>query len=141
MQIEITPTVFIDSSEISESFVRSSGPGGQNVNKLETSVQLRFSIERSSLPEYVKHKLAQLAGKRLTREGEVLIIAREHRHREQNRTAAMDRLIALIRQATVKPRKRLRTRVPASSRKKRLEAKKRRSEVKKNRRRSDRFPD
>ena len=141
MQIEITPQIFIDTSEIAESFVRSSGPGGQNVNKLETAVQLRFNVKTSGLPEYVKLKLVQVAGQRMNKNGEILIVAQEHRHREQNRAAALERLILLIKDAAKKPRKRRRTRVPNAARRKRLEAKKRRSETKKNRGRADRFSD
>ena len=104
--LTITPTLALDESEIEEKFVRSSGPGGQNVNKVATAVQLRFDIGRSSLPYAVQERLARLAGKRLTAEGVLLIEASEFRTQEQNREAARGRLIALIRKATERPKPR-----------------------------------
>ena len=95
--IEISPTLAIDERELDERFVRASGPGGQNVNKVATAVELRFDVAGSSLPHAVKQRLSALAGKRITGEGMLLIDSREHRTQSQNREAARERLIALIR--------------------------------------------
>lgn len=129
--LRINDQLSIGEHEFEESFVRSSGPGGQNVNKLSTAVQLRFYLFHSSLPGEVKHRLAKLAGRRLTREGEILIIADRHRTQERNRADARERLIELIRRAAVRPVPRRKTRVPQSSKRKRLEGKRRRSDIKK----------
>ena len=129
--IEITPEISIDESEVGESFVRASGPGGQNVNKVATAVQLRFDVRRSpSLPEAVKTRLERLAGARLTTEGVLLITARAYRTQERNRQDALDRLAELIRRAAVPPVPRRPTRPTKASRQRRLEAKGKRSEVK-----------
>src|ERR1700754_5144177 len=102
--IRITDQISIDESEIDESFVRSSGPGGQNVNKLSTAVQLRFDVRQSpSLPNDVAVRLMRLAGKRLTKDGVLVIIAQNHRTQERNRAEARQRLVALIQEATVRP--------------------------------------
>ena len=106
------------------------GPGGQNVNKVSTAVELRFNIGRSSLPAEVKQRLALLAGNRLTSEGDLLIDSREHRTQGQNREAARTRLVALLQQAAKRPKKRKPTRPGAGSREKRLASKKRRGAVK-----------
>jgi ribosome-associated protein len=129
--IRITDTISIDEDEIEESFVRSSGPGGQNVNKLSTAVQLRFDVRRSpSLPNDVAIRLMKLAGKRLTKDGVLVIIAQTARTQERNRAAARERLVALIREAAVKPVKRVATKPTKASKTKRLEGKKRRADVK-----------
>ncbi len=129
--IRITDTIAIDESELSESFVRASGPGGQNVNKVSSAVQLRFDVRQSpSLPNDVALRLMRLAGKRLTKEGVIVIIAQQHRTQERNREGARDRLFTMIRQAAVKPTPRRPTKVPKSQRRERLEAKKRRSGIK-----------
>ena len=129
--IRVTDEISIDEREIEESFVRSSGPGGQNVNKLSTAVQLRFDVRRSpSLPNDVAVRLMGLAGKRLTKDGVIIIIAQSHRTQERNRQDARDRLIALIRQAAVVPVKRRKTRPTRASREKRIESKKRRGNIK-----------
>jgi ribosome-associated protein len=108
--LRITDQIAIDEREIEEQFVRSSGPGGQNVNKLETAVQLRFDVQHSpSLPEGVRLRLERLAGRRLTKEGVLVIIAQRHRTQERNRADAMDRLVELIREAAVVPKRRLET--------------------------------
>src|SRR4051794_20338660 len=102
--IRVTDTISIDEAELSESFVRSSGPGGQNVNKVSSAVQLRFDARRSpSLPNDVAVRLMRLAGSRLTKDGVIVIIAQRHRSQDQNRQDARDRLIGLIREAAVRP--------------------------------------
>jgi ribosome-associated protein len=129
--IRITDTIAIDEREIDESFVRASGPGGQNVNKLSTAVQLRFDVWRSpALSGAVKRRLQTLAGRRLTKDGVLVISAQRHRTQERNRQDALQRLTDLIRDAATPPRPRRPTRPPHASRRKRLEAKKRRSATK-----------
>jgi len=129
--IPVTPHISIDEREIEESFVRASGPGGQNVNKLSTAVQLRFDVRHSpSLPGDVRERLARLAGSRLTNDGVLVIIAQRHRTQARNRDDALDRLIELIRQAAVRPVKRRPTKPTRASRERRIEGKKRRSGVK-----------
>jgi len=136
VKIEITPELAIDEEEIALSFTRSPGPGGQNVNKVETSVRLRFDVRNSSsLPEAVRSRLLHLAGGRLTREGVLVITARRFRSQERNRREALQRLTALIRQAALPPRSRRPTRPAAAAVRRRLEAKSRRSRLKDHRRR------
>ena len=135
--IHIVDGVELDERDIVERFVRSSGPGGQNVNKVATAVELRFDVGASSLPEEIKRRLTTLAAGRLTAEGILLIDSREHRTQARNREAARERLIALIRQAARRPKKRRATRPPAAAREHRLQSKKRRSEIKKMRGRGD----
>jgi len=131
--IAIAPGIFIDERDLHERFIRASGPGGQNVNKVATAVELRFSIETSSLPEDVKERLHALAGNRIS-DGVLLIDSRVHRSQLENREAARERLIDLLKRAAVKPKKRRPTRPKAAAREKRLETKKRRGDVKRLRR-------
>ena len=129
--IRVTDTISISEDEIEESFVRSSGPGGQNVNKLSTAVQLRFDARRSpSLPNDVSVRLQRLAGKRLTNDGVIVITAQQHRTQESNRRDARDRLIALIQEAAVRPVPRRPTKPTKTSKEKRLKGKKIQSGIK-----------
>jgi ribosome-associated protein len=133
--IRITRDIALAEGEIAESFLRSPGPGGQNVNKLETAVQLRFDVRRSpSLPEPVRQRLERLSGRRLTQEGVLVLTAHSHRTRERNRADALARLVALIQRAAIAPRPRHATRPTAASIERRLEAKKRRATHKRQRR-------
>ncbi len=132
--IEITPTLSIENDEIQLEYIRSSGPGGQNVNKVATAVQLRFDIRASpSLAEDVKQRLTRLAGKRVTLEGVLVIEAKRHRTQEQNRVDAILRLTALIQGALEKPKARRATRPSLASQTRRIESKKKRGDIKKNR--------
>lgn len=132
--IRITPQLAIDEREIGLQFIRASGPGGQNVNKVSSAVQLRFDVAHSpSLPEDVRTRLLRLAGSRLTTEGEVVIEAKRFRTQERNRQDAIARLVELIRRATEKPKPRVATRPTLASKKRRLESKKQRAEIKRGR--------
>jgi ribosome-associated protein len=133
--IRVTHHIAIDEREIEEQFVRASGPGGQNVNKLSTAVQLRFDVRHSpSLPPDVRARLERLAGARLTRDGVLVLIAQRHRTQARNREDALERLLALIRQAAVAPVKRRPTKPTKASRERRIDSKKRRSGIKQQRR-------
>ncbi len=129
--IVITRSISIDPSEIEETFVRGSGPGGQNVNKVASAVQMRFDLISSpSLSEPVKRRVAALAGSRLTKDGVVVIISNSHRDQPLNRAEALARLVALIREGAYPPKPRIATRPTLASKRRRLEGKSKRSEVK-----------
>jgi len=133
--IRVTAHISIDEREIEESFLRASGPGGQNVNKLATAVQLRFDVRGSpSLPAEVRQRLERLAGARLTREGVLVITAQRHRTQARNREDARNRLLELIRRAAIAPRQRRPTKPSKASRERRIEAKKHRAGLKRLRR-------
>jgi ribosome-associated protein len=139
--IRITDTIGIEERDLDERFVRASGPGGQNVNKVSTAVELRFDVNGSSLPEDVKARLIALAGSRMTADGVLLIDSREHRTQAQNREAARARLVALLQHAAKRPKTRRPTRPKRAAKEKRLESKRQRGEVKSLRGRAGRGDD
>ena len=129
--IYITDRISISEKEIQEDFVRASGPGGQNVNKVATAVQLRFDVVNApSLPEDVKQRLIRIAGKKMTDNGVLIIDSREHRTQNRNREQALDRLVELIKKALEEPKRRIKTKPTRAAKERRLQGKKHRSEVK-----------
>jgi ribosome-associated protein len=129
--LEITPSLQIDERDLQIDFIRASGPGGQNVNKVATAVQLRFDVPASSLPEEIKARLIHLAGNRITSEGTLLIEAKRFRTQEHNREDAIQRFVELVRRSLLKPKARKKTKPTAASKEERLKEKKRRGETKK----------
>ncbi|OGG52659.1 MAG: peptide chain release factor I [Candidatus Handelsmanbacteria bacterium RIFCSPLOWO2_12_FULL_64_10] len=133
--IQITPSIAVHESELQEEFIRASGPGGQNVNKVATAVQLRFDAARSpSMPDEVRERLISLAGRRMTEDGVLIITSRRFRTQERNRQDALEKLVGWIRRAAVKPRPRRTTRPTQASKRRRMEEKRRRGEIKRIRR-------
>ncbi|MFC1919371.1 alternative ribosome rescue aminoacyl-tRNA hydrolase ArfB [Chloroflexota bacterium] len=129
--IQVTDEITIDESEIQQDFIRSSGPGGQNVNKVATAVQVRFDVRNSrSLPEDVRERLTSLASKRMTEDGQIIIEAKRFRTQERNRHDGINRLVSLVRRAAEKPKSRIASMPTKASNQRRLEAKRRRAKAK-----------
>jgi ribosome-associated protein len=129
--IPVTPSLALDERDLEERFIRAAGPGGQNVNKVSTAVELRFNVNgHTAMPDDVRARLERLAGRRLTLDGEIVIRADAHRTQDRNRSEALARLVALVEQATHRPKPRKPTRVPKAQKQKRLEHKAKRGDVK-----------